>query len=58
MTFRVRKVRSLFWPRWWRNLILWWRLRHLRADMKRPRTDLERQIDEKLERAFLFGEDA
>jgi hypothetical protein len=36
---------------------LWWKLRHLRADLRRPRTEIERRLDEEIDRAFLFGDD-
>jgi hypothetical protein len=54
---KVVTVRSSLMPRWYRHPILWWKLRHLRADLRRPRTEIERRLDEEIDRAFLFGDD-
>ena len=53
---KVVTTRSFFAPRPWRHPILWWKLRHLRREMRRPKTLLEQKLDEAMDRAFLLGE--
>jgi hypothetical protein len=54
----------LLHPRWWRNPIRWWRMRHFRADVRSERerlTPTQREIAAAIlaeeERAFLLGPD-
>jgi hypothetical protein len=61
---QVQTFHSLLHPRWWRNPIRWWRMRHFRADVRSERerlTPTQREIADAIlaeeERAFLLGPD-
>jgi hypothetical protein len=61
----VFKMRAIIQPlggRWWRNPIYWWKMRHLRADLRyyeETQTEvgkaLANKFEEKMEEQFLFG---
>lgn len=63
MRLSTKKVRAIWWPRWWRNPIQRWRMRHLLRDVRKLQAELDRTLtpegrqwfSELQERAFLFG---
>lgn len=56
--FTVHKVRVFWAPHPLRHPIRWWKTRPLRRLMNEPRTELERELDEALDRAFIYGEES